>query len=44
MKRVFLMAIKDLKLLTRDRIGLFFMLGFPILMGVFFGFVMGNIG
>ncbi len=38
------MALKDLKLLSRDKVGLFFMLGFPILMGIFFGFVMGNIG
>lgn len=38
------MALKDLKLLTRDKIGVFFMLGFPIIMGVFFGNVMGNVG
>jgi ABC-2 type transport system permease protein len=42
MKRVFLMALKDLKLLSRDKVGLFFMLIFPIIMGVFFGFVMGG--
>lgn len=44
MKRVFQMAMKDLKLLARDRVGIFFMLVFPVLMGVFFGFVMGNVG
>lgn len=42
MKRVLQMALKDLKLLFRDKIGLFFMLGFPVLMGVFFGFIMGG--
>lgn len=44
MKRVFQMAMKDLRLLSRDKIGMFFMLGFPILMGIFFGFVMGGMG
>ena len=44
MKRVLQMAMKDLKLLTRDKVGLFFMLGFPIVMGIFFGYVMGNVG
>ena len=38
------MAFKDLKLLFRDKIGLFFMLAFPILMGVFFGFIMSGSG
>lgn len=38
------MALKDLKLLMRDRVGVFFMLGFPIIMGIFFGNVMGNVG
>lgn len=44
MQRVLLMAVKDLRLLSRDRIGMFFMVVFPIVMGVFFGFVMGNMG
>ncbi|MCA9035815.1 MAG: ABC transporter permease [Planctomycetaceae bacterium] len=44
MKRILLMAIKDLKLLSRDRVGMFFIVAFPILMGVFFGFVMGRVG
>lgn len=44
MKRVLLMAFKDLKLLFRDKIGLFFMLVFPIVMGVFFGFIMSGGG
>lgn len=44
MKRIFSMAIKDLKILLRDRVGAFFVVGFPILMGLFFGLMMGNIG
>ena len=44
MRRVWLMALKDLRLLSRDRIGMFFMLAFPVLMGVFFGSVMGGVG
>jgi ABC-2 type transport system permease protein len=40
--RILTLAIKDLKLLLRDRMGAFFVLGFPILMGVFFGLVMGG--
>ncbi len=42
MHPVFLIAIKDLKQLLRDRIGLFFLVGFPVLIGVFFGFVFGG--
>jgi ABC-2 type transport system permease protein len=38
------MALKDIKLITRDRMGLFFICVFPILMGLFFGLVMGNPG
>lgn len=34
------LALKDLKLLLRDRLGAFFVIGFPILMGLFFGLVM----
>lgn len=44
MTRVFRMALKDLKLLSRDKVGLFFMLIFPIVMGVFFGYVMSGAG
>ncbi len=42
MYRIALMAWKDLKLLGRDRMAAFFALGFPILMGVFFGLMMGG--
>ncbi|MFK7767708.1 MAG: ABC transporter permease [Mariniblastus sp.] len=41
MKRIFDMAIKDLRLLARDKMGAFFIVGFPILMGLFFGLIMG---
>ena len=41
MRQVFQMAWKDLKILSRDKLGAFFIVGFPILMGVFFGLVMG---
>lgn len=34
-------AVKDLRLLLRDRLSAFFVLGFPILMGLFFGMMMG---
>jgi ABC-2 type transport system permease protein len=43
-KTVFIMALKDLVLISRDRLGLFFICGFPILMGVFFGSMYGGAG
>ncbi len=42
MNQVLVMAIKDLRLLFRDKLGAFFIIGFPILMGLFFGMVMGG--
>jgi ABC-2 type transport system permease protein len=42
MLSILTMAAKDLKLITRDWLGLFFMVGFPVLMGVFFGLIMGS--
>jgi ABC-2 type transport system permease protein len=42
MRSVFLMAAKDLKLISRDWVGMFFIVGFPVLMGVFFGSIMGQ--
>ena len=42
MQQVLSLALKDLKLVARDRMGLFFIVGFPILMGLFFGLVMGG--
>ncbi len=44
MRTVLIMALKDLVLVTRDWLGLFFIVGFPILMGVFFGSMYGGIG
>jgi len=42
MQRIMTMALKDIKLIFRDRMALFFIGGFPILMGLFFGVVMGG--
>ncbi len=42
MKRVIYMALKDLRLLARDKMGAFFIIVFPILMGLFFGLMMGG--
>ena len=37
MNPILVMALKDLRLLFRDKLGAFFIIGFPILMGLFFG-------
>ena len=37
MRSVLTMAMKDLLLVSRDWLGLFFIVGFPVLMGIFFG-------
>ena len=42
MTAVIHMASKDLRILFRDRLGAFFILVFPILMGLFFGLIMGG--
>jgi len=44
MRNVLTMAVKDLVLVTRDWLGLFFIIGFPILMGIFFGSMYGGMG
>lgn len=44
MRAVLTLAIKDLRLLVRDRAGLFFTLVFPVLMAVFFGMVFSGGG
>lgn len=44
MGRILSMAGKDLRLLWRDRAGLFWVLAFPILMAVFFGSIFGSGG
>ena len=40
--QVIQLALKDLKLLLRDRTAAFFILAFPVLMGLFFGMMMGG--
>jgi ABC-2 type transport system permease protein len=42
MRNVLIMALKDLRLMSRDWLGLFFIIGFPIAMGLFFGALMGS--
>ncbi len=37
MRTIWLMALKDLKIVRHDKVGLFFIIGFPVLMGVLFG-------
>jgi ABC-2 type transport system permease protein len=44
MRNVLTMAMKDLRLISRDWLGLFFILGFPILIGIFFGSMYGGVG
>jgi len=39
MHRVVTMAAKDLRLLARDRMGLFFIVAFPVILGVGFGLI-----
>ncbi|MEQ1904810.1 MAG: ABC transporter permease [Pirellulaceae bacterium] len=36
------LALKDLRLLARDRMSAFFVFGFPIMMGLFFGMILGG--
>jgi ABC-2 type transport system permease protein len=39
MNSIVTLAIKDIRLLLRDKMGLFFVIAFPVLMGVFFGLI-----
>ena len=41
MRTVLTMAMKDLRLMSRDWLGMFFIIGFPIAMALFFGQIMG---
>ncbi len=43
MSQILSIALKDLKVLMRDPTGVFFIIGFPILMGLFFGSMMSGI-
>jgi ABC-2 type transport system permease protein len=44
MRTVLTMAVKDLRLMSRDWLGMFFIIGFPIAMAIFFGTIMGSMG
>ena len=44
MKSILVIALKDIKLLLRDYLAAFFVLGFPLVMGVFFGMIMSPSG
>ena len=44
MPAVLHLAAKDLRLLVRDRMGLFFVLVFPVIFGVFVGLIFGSLG
>lgn len=44
MKAIWTIAMKDLKLLTRNRAAFFWVLGFPILIALFFGSISGGGG
>jgi len=44
MYAIWTLAMKDLRLLVRDRISLFWVLGFPLLLALFFGSIFGGSG
>ncbi len=44
MRAVWTLAVKDLRLLVRDRVSLFWVLAFPLLMALFFGSLFGGDG
>ncbi len=44
MRAIFNLAIKDLRLLVRDKMGLFWVAVFPLLMALFFGSIFGSSG
>ena len=39
MRSILNLALKDLRLLSRDWMALFFIIAFPVIMGVFFGLI-----
>ncbi|HVJ80306.1 MAG TPA: ABC transporter permease, partial [Planctomycetia bacterium] len=39
MKAAFAIAVKDLRILRRDRFAVFWTLGFPLVYAIFFGFI-----
>ena len=44
MRPILTLALKDIKLLFRDKAGLFWIIGFPLLMALFFGAIFGGSG
>ncbi|MFQ5607414.1 MAG: ABC transporter permease [Candidatus Zixiibacteriota bacterium] len=44
MRAIWHIALKDLRLLVRDHAGFFWLLAFPLIMALFFGFVFGGFG
>ena len=44
MRTIWKLAMKDIKILSRDKATVFFVVGFPLLIGIFFGVVMGGPG
>ena len=44
MKTLFTLAMKDVRLLWRDKFGLFWVVGFPLLMAIFFGAIFSGGG
>jgi ABC-2 type transport system permease protein len=44
MRTILTLAMKDLRLMSRDWLGMFFIIGFPIVMAIFFGLIMGSMG
>ncbi len=44
MRSILTMAVKDLTLMRRDTMGLFFIIGFPVLMSIVFGLMFGSVG
>lgn len=44
MREIWSLAVKDLRLLVRDKAGLFFTFFFPVLYAVFFGAIFGGVG
>jgi ABC-2 type transport system permease protein len=44
MNAIWTVALKDLKLLTRDRLGMFWILGFPLMYALFLGAIFGGSG
>ena len=44
MRPILTLALKDIKLLLRDKAGLFWIIGFPLIMALLFGAIFGGSG